>query len=153
MDGYFSARCFALAWLNLNKIPVKETATSMRIARTLKCWDGKGGARAAKLAVISWREKAMKSGELKDAPVTADEFYASQAWRAVRYDALKRSRGCCELCGAAPTDAALHVDHIAPRSKYPHLALDINNLQVLCRACNIGKGNRDDTDWRKRPNV
>ncbi|HAC08231.1 MAG TPA: HIT family hydrolase, partial [Phycisphaerales bacterium] len=28
---------------------------------------------------------------------------------------------------------------------------EIENLQVLCRACNIGKGNRDDTDFRSSP--
>jgi hypothetical protein len=28
--------------------------------------------------------------------------------------------------------------------------LDINNLQVLCEACNIGKTNRDTTDWRQQ---
>ena len=42
----------------------------------------------------------------------------------------------------------LNVDHIKPRKKYPKLALDVDNLQVLCNECNHGKGNRDDTDWR-----
>ena len=35
------------------------------------------------------------------------------------------------------------VDHIQPRSKYPELALDIENLCVLCRRCNSQKGDRD----------
>jgi hypothetical protein len=52
-------------------------------------------------------------------------------------------------CGARPTEAnPLHVDHIKPRSKFPHLALSLSNLQVLCRQCNLGKSNTDDTDWR-----
>ncbi len=43
----------------------------------------------------------------------------------------------------------LHVDHIKPRSKYPDLALDINNLQILCESCNLGKGAWDETDFRE----
>ncbi|MFC6439812.1 HNH endonuclease [Bowmanella sp. JS7-9] len=33
----------------------------------------------------------------------------------------------------------LHVDHVKPRAKFPELALDINNLQILCETCNLGK--------------
>lgn len=148
MDGFSFARNFALAWLGMNKIPVKETATSIRIARTLKCWDGKGGARAAKLAIIDWHEKAIVVNR-QPRSNSSVEFYASQKWRALRYEALKRSRGCCELCGTTPDRSPLHVDHIKPRSKYPHLALDLLNLQVLCRDCNLGKSNRDGIDWRR----
>ena len=49
------------------------------------------------------------------------------------------------VCGSTER---IHVDHIKPRSKYPELELDINNLQVLCEDCNIGKSNIDETDWR-----
>lgn len=53
-------------------------------------------------------------------------------------------------CGATPaTGAVINVDHIKPRKKYPHLALEISNLQILCHDCNHGKGNWDETDWRK----
>ena len=75
-------------------------------------------------------------------------FYETDEWRMIRYEALKRSRGCCECCGARGGEAILHVDHIKPRSKYPHLELVLSNLQVLCEACNLGKGNHDETDWR-----
>jgi 5-methylcytosine-specific restriction endonuclease McrA len=52
-------------------------------------------------------------------------------------------------CGASAKDGIrIHVDHIKPRSKYPKIELDINNLQILCDDCNIGKGNWDETDWR-----
>lgn len=70
-------------------------------------------------------------------------------WRKVRYQALKRSKGCCECCGAvAGAGNPLHVDHIKPKSLYPELGLELSNLQVLCAECNIGKGNWDETDWR-----
>ena len=77
------------------------------------------------------------------------EFYASDAWREVRYRALKLHGAKCQCCGASRVDGkVMHVDHIKPRSKFPKLELDINNLQILCEDCNLGKGARDQTDWR-----
>lgn len=76
-------------------------------------------------------------------------FYESREWLAIRYEALRKSAGHCACCGArASQDNPLHVDHIKPRSKFPQLALSLNNLQVLCKRCNLGKSNVDDTDWR-----
>lgn len=76
-------------------------------------------------------------------------FYKSDAWRAVRYEALKRCGAACQCCGAkAAKNSPLHVDHIKPRSKFPDLQLEVSNLQVLCEDCNMGKGARDQTDWR-----
>lgn len=42
----------------------------------------------------------------------------------------------------------MNVDHIKPRKLFPELALDPDNLQVLCHECNHGKGNWDMTDFR-----
>lgn len=79
----------------------------------------------------------------------AERFYDSEEWLRLRYDALLRSAGTCDCCGCRPSKFnPLQVDHIKPRSKYPKLALEPTNLQVLCKQCNIGKGNSDETDWR-----
>jgi hypothetical protein len=81
--------------------------------------------------------------------MSKDGFYESREWRQVRYLAIKANNGLCELCGRGKHDGVvLHVDHIEPRSKAPHLELDPDNLQVLCEDCNLGKGNRDAVDWR-----
>jgi hypothetical protein len=70
-------------------------------------------------------------------------------WRQVRFEALRLSNGACCLCGARAKDGAvLHVDHIKPKSLHPELAFDVDNLQVLCADCNLGKGNRSDDDFR-----
>ena len=74
------------------------------------------------------------------------EFYRTREWRDVRYKALVRFGKKCQACGE--TGGYIHVDHILPRSKHPDRELDIENLQVLCEACNIGKSNTDTTDWR-----
>ena len=80
----------------------------------------------------------------------------SRKWVELRDRVLKENDGCCCLCGRSKAlhGVVLHVDHIKPRSRFPRLQLSINNLQVLCSDCNLGKSNKDDTDWRKlRENV
>ena len=82
----------------------------------------------------------------------SNEFYNSREWKSLRYKVLVAARGKCECCGSSSKNGiVLHVDHIKPRSKYPELALEFSNMQVLCEMCNIGKSNKDDTDWRENP--
>lgn len=71
-------------------------------------------------------------------------FYGSEVWRDLRYRVLKAKGRICALCGVS--SGPMHVDHIKPRSKYPKLALEFDNLQVLCAACNLGKSNSDETN-------
>lgn len=79
-----------------------------------------------------------------------EDFYKSPAWRRLRYRALVAHGNVCQCCGASPRKGfPLHVDHIRPRSKYPELALEFANLQVLCPDCNLGKSAWDETDWRE----
>ena len=63
-----------------------------------------------------------------------------------RYQVLKAANGKCVLCGASAETAVLHVDHIVPRSKGG--TNDLGNLQCLCEQCNLGKSNKDTTDFR-----
>jgi 5-methylcytosine-specific restriction endonuclease McrA len=81
---------------------------------------------------------------------STDAFLLTYEWRKVRMEALKKYGARCQCCGITPSHGAvMNVDHIKPRRLFPHLALDINNLQVLCHECNHGKGNWDMTDWRE----
>lgn len=77
-----------------------------------------------------------------------ETFYESRAWRELRYKALVEHGRKCQCCGAEPPKIVLHVDHIKPRSKFPSLELELDNLQILCKDCNLGKSNKDDTDFR-----
>ena len=80
------------------------------------------------------------------------DFLNSWEWRQLRMKALKLHGSRCQCCGATPsTGAVMNVDHIKPRRLYPMLALELDNLQVLCHECNHGKGNWDQTDWRPKP--
>tara|TARA_X000001316_G_C909599_1_gene25276 strand:+ start:49 stop:750 length:702 start_codon:yes stop_codon:yes gene_type:complete len=71
-------------------------------------------------------------------------------WQRVRYQALVNADGACVLCGRSQREhgVMLHVDHIKPASLFPSLEYDLDNLQVLCEDCNMGKGNRCSRDWR-----
>lgn len=81
-------------------------------------------------------------------PGMGKDFYLTRRWREVRYKVLVKHGKVCQCCGEK--SGYIHVDHILPRSLYPDKELDENNLQVLCEACNIGKTNRDTTDWRQQ---
>lgn len=78
-------------------------------------------------------------------------FYDRDEWLRLRYRVLEKVGGRCEACGRSKKDGAIiQVDHIKPKSIYPELALSENNLQVLCRDCNVGKSNKSDKDWRQK---
>jgi hypothetical protein len=83
--------------------------------------------------------------------VAETDFLLTYEWRRLRMEVIKERGARCECCGATPRDGIrINVDHIRPRRLHPALALDKANLQVLCEACNHGKGNWDQTDWREK---
>jgi 5-methylcytosine-specific restriction endonuclease McrA len=91
-----------------------------------------------------------QQSKIRGIHTSTDAFLLTYEWRKVRMEALKKYGARCQCCGATPSHGAvMNVDHIKPRKLFPHLALDINNLQVLCHECNHGKGNWDMTDWRE----
>lgn len=76
-------------------------------------------------------------------------FYQSEEWNEVRKAILKMYGIKCMKCGA--TNCEMHVDHIKPRSLYPELELCLDNLQVLCKDCNMEKSNKNFIDCRPKP--
>lgn len=97
-------------------------------------------------------QAAVKAAQPKaHKPKGKDKFYSSWEWKQVRFEAIKINGNRCQCCGWQPNDTKfgwLVVDHIKPRRKYPHLELDVSNLQVLCNACNQGKSNIYTDDFR-----
>lgn len=91
-----------------------------------------------KIALIHWMLSRIEVKPKKDS--FGEKFYSSGAWRKLRFSVLKQSNGLCKMCGTSSKEGArMHVDHIKPRSKFPELALDPTNMQVLCEDCNVGK--------------
>jgi len=93
--------------------------------------------------IDDWRELPFAE------PDAEKDFYRSVKWLRLRMQAFERYGNRCSCCGATAEDGVhLHVDHIKPRSTHPELALDLENLQILCDACNLGKSNLSEKQWR-----
>jgi len=96
------------------------------------------------------KKKPSKKKKKRGKKWKGDNFYLSNAWRELRYRVIRKYGAQCMACGRSPKrhGVVIHCDHIKPRSKYPHLELVFENLQLLCEDCNLGKSNIDETDWR-----
>jgi 5-methylcytosine-specific restriction endonuclease McrA len=87
--------------------------------------------------------------EMTNEFIASVAFLESHQWRQVRFRVLSHYGSRCMCCGAVPKgNIVMNVDHIKPRKTHPELALEFDNLQVLCNVCNHGKGNWSDIDLR-----
>jgi len=75
----------------------------------------------------------------------SSNFYLSDAWIDLRWRVIEAYGYNCMKCGSKHN---IHVDHIKPRSIYPNLELDFNNMQILCKGCNFKKSNKNCVDYR-----
>lgn len=67
----------------------------------------------------------------------ADKFYSSKKWKEIRTQAFIRDKYTCVDCGQV--GRKLEANHIQPRSRFPELKLELNNLETLCKKCHDGK--------------
>ena len=68
-------------------------------------------------------------------------FYASSEWQLIREQVITEKGRICQECGQLiRNDCDLKVDQIKPKDKFPELALDKSNLQILCHGCYSAKG-------------
>ena len=102
---------------------------------------------------LSKKKQKSLDKEKKKKKKATKGFYRSEEWFQLRYAVLRKYEAKCMCCGRSPKEhgIVIHVDHIKPRSKYPKLELSFDNMQLLCAACNYGKSNIDNTDWRPLP--
>jgi 5-methylcytosine-specific restriction endonuclease McrA len=92
------------------------------------------------------RERAARSERLR--AQKAKNYYGTPEWRRVRYLFLRQQKRplTCSLCNRS--DGVICVDHIKSVRRYPELRSRLDNLQLLCTQCNLGKGSDFDDDWR-----
>lgn len=82
-------------------------------------------------------------------------FYSTKEWHELRAWALDHYGRRCMFPGCKEkinSDTDLHIDHIKPKAKYPELAHDRNNVQVLCVLHNRTKSDRGQKDYRPKKN-
>jgi 5-methylcytosine-specific restriction protein A len=84
-----------------------------------------------------------KQHQARDRKADDNGFYSLARWRRLRVWWLARNPLCCDPFGihdhqhnAAP---ASEVDHIVPRRTAPELALELTNLQSMCKSCHSRK--------------
>ena len=65
-----------------------------------------------------------------------------QFYQAYRADLKRDFFSACGYCGDEDDrvdSVVFHIDHFAPKTKFPALALDYGNLVYACRYCNVSK--------------
>ncbi len=75
---------------------------------------------------------------LKSTPKELIQFYQSKKWKQVRAYIKHRDNGICQKCGGIGQE----VHHIIPLSLSNYqteLALDPDNLILLCRSCHMAE--------------
>lgn len=81
-------------------------------------------------------------------PIKVEKIFqgSSNDWRYLRKKVFKIQGDRCLKCGKKTS--RMHVDHIKPKSRFPHLEYKIDNLQVLCQDCNREKSFDKIADYR-----
>lgn len=78
---------------------------------------------------------AKVSTAAKRKPSRRQIHYTAKEWQPIRKQVFDRDGKICHICGGPAT----HIDHLLPKSKYPELALNLDNLKPACRNCNFEK--------------
>lgn len=99
----------------------------------------------SKLIYLYWYGNMFSKAVPIEVVLDSKKFYKTTQWRELRERVFRMYGYKCMKCGSTKDPV---VDHIKPRSKYPHLALDINNMQVLCNNCNYVKLDKNCNDYR-----
>jgi hypothetical protein len=87
---------------------------------------------------MGWFEEIL--GALREEVFRKQETYNRRAIaRSVRHEIFVRDNYRCLECGATNKDTTLHIDHIIPISQGG--SNDKDNLQTLCKKCNLSKNN------------
>lgn len=80
-----------------------------------------------------------------------NSFYKTHEWITISKKVKEFYGRKCMRCYTEK--GQMHTDHIKPRSLYPSLEFDIDNLQVLCKICNNEKSNKEEIDYRTEEQI
>lgn len=95
---------------------------------------------------INFNKKRKRIIKRAKGKIDLESFYLTDKWLLLKRKIHKLYKCGCMKCGIEGVET--HIDHIFPRSIYPDLELNIHNLQILCKKCNIEKSNNNTIDYR-----
>lgn len=127
-------------WTKLGKQPTTRDLTPATSAYHAATYAYRFGAwRNALSEFVAWANNENVSLDPSDkSDLSSRRTPRNVNWR-LRAQVLMRDGATCRLCGATVQNGAkLQVDHVYPWSKGGETTID--NLQILCEVCNIGKG-------------
>jgi len=138
----------AALWRKLGKQPTREDLQLSASKFRVGTYVGRFGSYSRALEqFVKWANR--QRGPLEKATakrVVVRLTPRKPNWR-LRALVLMRDGATCRMCGARPENGAkLHVDHIVPWAKGGQTVLD--NLQVLCEQCNIGKRDSEPVETK-----
>ena len=94
----------------------------------------------------------IKRNENKKPTLKERGFYDKNAWKKARMMALQRDRHLCQGClRRGRITVATTVHHVKPTASYPELALELGNMESLCRDCHDAVHQRRGETERKYP--
>ena len=109
---------------------------------------------------LSVLEEVMVVSTMLDLDITKFRKSQPRIGSSVRYKLIEQARGCCQACGSFGTkESPLDIDHIVPQSRARKGKIrtvdgvsigvnDVENLQVLCMACNRGKRDQGHLNFK-----
>jgi len=137
-------------WTNLGKQPKYSDLTKEVSQYSSATYEKRFGTwRKALEAFVNWVNEGTLPEIRTSSPQKSKRATPRNInWR-LRAMVLMKDGAKCKLCGATPQDGAkLHVDHIIPWARGGETVLD--NLQILCEKCNIGKSDIDPNDFTNK---
>ena len=137
----------AEVWLSLGKQPkYRDIGSSISKYSPQTYSRAFGSYRNALERFVAWaNEDQSLNAPISQDPETKKRTPRTANWRQ-RAQVLLRDGATCKMCGARPEHGAkLHVDHIVPYSNGGETILE--NLQILCEQCNIGKSDIDPEQY------
>ncbi|MGA8149004.1 MAG: HNH endonuclease [Gallionellaceae bacterium] len=133
-------------WLKLGRQPKYQDLTRENSLFSSGTYEKRFGTwRKALEAFVAWANEgvAPEPATQNASPLQLRRTPRNINWR-LRALVLMRDGARCQLCGAeARNRATLQIDHVIPWSKGGETKLE--NLQVLCHVCNIGKSDVQPT--------
>lgn len=100
--------------------------------------------------------KKMYQNNWLDGKSDEQKMLRTKRWHNVRQQVIAADGGECQRCLRAigiHTFTDLQVHHIKPRSEFPELVYELDNLITLCGTCNRTLGTRDTLDFDWNPSM